>query len=105
MRGTMGRILACMYAAAATLVVTGCLSATRMPLRESAETLYGSSGPLLLMTATIRNDYRPGYQPRLLLVHVEKTNAKPRDNSREGKFNFAVDDLASQPAGAGNAGM
>ena len=88
-----------LFVIAATLILAGCLGATRMPLHEGTETLDDAGGPVLLMTATIRNDYRPNYQPKLLLVHVEKTNAKPRDNSREGKINFAADDMATQPAG------
>ena len=87
----------CLCAAIATLNLAGCLTATRMPLHESTEKIDDAGGPLLLMTATIRNDYRPSFQPKLLLVHVEKTTAKPRDNSREGKINFAVDDLAGLP--------
>lgn len=99
----MSKVITCMFAAAATLVLAGCLSATRMPLGESNESL-DDAGPLLLMTATIRNDFRPVHQPKLLLVHVEETTAKPRDTSREGKFNFAVDDGAMQPAGAPESG-
>jgi hypothetical protein len=100
----MGKSIDCVFAAATTLILAGCLSATPMPLRENTEPLENSAGPLLLMTATIRNDYHPTYQPKLLLVHVEKTSAKPRDNSREGKFNFAVDDKAIQPAVTPRAG-
>ena len=93
-----------MFAVVAALILAGCLGATRMPLREGTEALDGTGGPVLLMSATIRNDYRPSYQPKLLLLHVEKTNAKPRDNSKEGKINFAADDMAAQPVGVPAAG-
>jgi len=100
----MRKGMAQVFAVIVSLVLTGCLGATRMPLHESTETLDDAGGPLLLMTATIRNDYRPSFQPKLLLVHVEKTTAKPRDNSREGKINFAVDDLAPLAAGTPGSG-
>ena len=58
------------------LAVSGCATHTDMAFKNDAERFTEKSKPVYLMTATIKNTYRTSFQPRLLVVHVEKPNAK-----------------------------
>lgn len=73
---------------ALTAVLTGCATRTPMAFESDDAKWTEKSKPVLLMTATVRNLYRPSFRPRLLVVHVEKPNAKEASD----RFNFVMDE-------------
>jgi len=72
------------------LVLSGCATPTKMAFEKDTEVWTEKSKPVYLMTATIKNNYHTAYQPRLRVVHVEKTGAK----GAADKLNFTMDDKA-----------
>ena len=76
-------------AAALSLVATlsGCATRTPMAFENDADQV---TKPVLLMTATIRNEYKSAFQPRLLVVNVEKPEAKEAAD----RLNFTMDTKA-----------
>lgn len=80
-----------------TLLLTGCATPKRM-----ASLGYGvaSDKPVFLMTVTLKNAYRPFYQPRLLYVNVERKEVKDSAD----RFIFMLDRKATleTDAEAGN---
>ena len=87
MRGLLG--VAAALAVVATL--SGCATRTPMAFEDDGERLTATSKPVLLMTATIKNEYKAGYQPRLLVVNVEKPDAKEAAD----RLNFTLDGKAA----------
>jgi hypothetical protein len=80
-------------ALAATLAVSllaGCATPTDMALRNDTDTIQADAKPIYLMTATFRNDYKPSFQPKLIVVHVERPDAKDRVD----RLNFVMDNKA-----------
>lgn len=71
-------------------VLSGCATPTKMAFQDDAERLTEKSKPVFLMTATIKNSYRTSFQPRLLVVNVEKPDAKEAAD----RLNFTMDDKA-----------
>lgn len=71
-------------------VLSGCATSAKMAFQDDAERLTEKSKPVFLMTVTIRNSYRTLFQPRLLVVHVEKPDAKEAAD----RLNFTMDDKA-----------
>jgi hypothetical protein len=71
---------------AATLMA-GCATRTPQAFEKADERLTPSSPPVYLMTATIKNDYKSYYEPRLLVVNVEKAGAKDSAD----RLNFTMD--------------
>jgi hypothetical protein len=81
--------------------LAGCATRTQMPFQNDSDRLTEKSKPVYLMTATIKNDYKPSFQPRVIVVHVEKPGAKEAAD----RLNFVVDDKAkieAAPATTGN---
>lgn len=81
------------FAFAAILLVaalSGCATPTKMAFQDDAERLTEKSKPVFLMTATIKNSYRTSFQPKLLVVNVEKPDAKETAD----RLNFTMDDKA-----------
>jgi hypothetical protein len=76
----------CLFAA----LVTGCATKTPMVFGDDGEKLSDKSKPVLLMTATIKNSYKPGYQPKVLVLHVERPGA----TESKDRMNFVMDDKA-----------
>ena len=72
------------------LALTGCATSKKMALQDDKKQLTETSKAILLMTATLKNSYHKSYQPRMLIMHVEKPNAKESSD----KINFPVDDKA-----------
>jgi hypothetical protein len=72
------------------LLLTGCTTRTKMAFEDDAVRLTEKSKPVYLMTATIKNTYRTSFQPRLIVVNVEKPNAKEAAD----RLNFTMDDKA-----------
>ncbi|HEX7889628.1 MAG TPA: hypothetical protein VF522_09740 [Ramlibacter sp.] len=76
--------------AAAVLLLAGCATPTRMAFHDDAQRLDAASKPVLLMATTIKNQYRLSFQPRLIVVHVERPDAK----DAKDRINFTMDDKA-----------
>jgi hypothetical protein len=70
----------------ALLALTGCASVNQMPYSKKNQN-PDPSKPIYLMTLTTRNVYKTSYQPELLVVNVEKPDAK----SKADRFNFEID--------------
>ena len=75
---------------AASVLLTGCATRTVQAFENDADRVTATSDPVYLMTATVRNGYKKGWQPHLLVVNVEKDGAT--DSS--GRFNFTMDKKA-----------
>lgn len=76
--------------AALALLLCGCATHTGMALRDASDRITENSRPVLLMTATLRNTYKTDFQPRLLVVHVER----PRAGGSPERLDFVMDDKA-----------
>lgn len=72
------------------LLLAGCATRTEMSLGKDEDTISTDAPPIYLMTATFKNSYRTWFQPRLLVVNVEKPEA--RDKSEH--LSFMMDDKA-----------
>src|SRR5689334_21851074 len=75
---------------AATLLLSGCATPTQMPFAKDTDTV--SNKPIFLMTATTRNAFKTGYQPKLVVVNVEKATVKDSND----RINFTLDDKAKK---------
>jgi hypothetical protein len=75
-------------AASMVVVLCGCATPTKMAFQDDSERITEKSKPILLMTATIKNEYKPSFQPQLRVVNVEKPEAKEAAD----RFNFTMDD-------------
>ncbi len=73
-----------------SFVLVGCATRSQMPFQNDSDRLTEKSKPVYLMTATIKNTYRTSFQPNLLVVHVEKPDAKEAAD----RLNFVIDDKA-----------
>ncbi|WP_126456868.1 hypothetical protein [Sulfuriflexus mobilis] len=71
-------------------LLSGCASPTKMAFDPELTTPLEPDKPVYLMTFTIKNKYRPDYQPNLLVVNVEKAIV----NGSEDRINFTMDDKA-----------
>lgn len=85
---TMNKSGLALAAFALALLVTGCATPTKMAFQNDTDRLTEASKPVYLMTATIKNDYKTEYQPRLFVVNVEKEGAQ----DAAGRLNFLADD-------------
>lgn len=72
------------------LLLTGCATPTKMAFSNDSDTVSKSGKPIFLMTATLRNTYKTSFQPKLLVVHVEKTTVKESAD----RVNFTMDEKA-----------
>lgn len=75
---------------ATALVLAGCATPTKMAFHKDTETATSTKKPIFLMTATLKNSYRPSYQPKMLVLNVEKEGA----NQKSDRINFIMDDKA-----------
>jgi hypothetical protein len=80
--------------------LAGCATRTHMPFQNDADRLTEKSKPVYLMTATIKNAYRTSYQPRVIVVHVEKPGAKEAAD----RLNFVMDDKAKNETESADTG-
>ena len=80
--------------------LTGCATRTEMAFQNDTDQLSEKSKPVYLMTATIKNMYRTSYQPKLLVVNVEKPEAKDAAD----RFNFVMDDKAKNETDSADLG-
>jgi hypothetical protein len=84
------------------VLLTGCATRTKMAFENDGDKITASSKPVLLMTVTLKNSYKTSYQPKLLVVNVEKPDAK----DSKDRLNFTMDDKArveSNKAEIGNS--
>jgi hypothetical protein len=89
------------YAAiSCVLFLSGCATPTKMAFQDDAEKLTEQSRPVFLMKVTIKNAYKTSYQPKLLVVNVEKPQAKEAAD----RINFTMDDKGKDETGSAAAG-
>lgn len=87
----------------AVSVLTACAAPRPMPFSEENPTVKADEGPLMIMTATVKNLFAPSHQPTLLYLNIEKNDAskerirfyvasedKSRDSSPEQGSKFLV---------------
>lgn len=73
----------------------GCAS-TKMALQDDNQKVTDSDKAIFLMTATIKNEYRTSFQPKLSTVNVLIGD----DKVYSGKINFNIDEKAKQETDA-----
>lgn len=95
----LSRVLSC-AALAGAFLLAGCATPTRMAFGDDAQRADAAAKPVLLMTATFRNTYRPDHQPKLVVVHVERAGA----TEAKDRINFTMDDKARMETGQADAG-
>lgn len=82
------------------LGLSGCATPTKMAFHDENERVAEKQNPIYLMTATLKNTYRTSFQPRLLVVHVEKPDAKERAD----RLNFTMDEKARNETNSADSG-
>lgn len=75
---------------ALAVLMGGCATPTKMAFQNDSDQFTEKSKPVFLMTATIKNTYRTSFQPKLIVLHVEKDGAKQVSD----RINFTIDDKA-----------
>lgn len=75
---------------AVALILAGCATPTKMAFHQDTEAVTSTTKPVFLMTATLKNSYRPSYQPKVIVLNVEKEGASQRGD----RINFTMDDKA-----------
>lgn len=85
----LSRVISCI-SLLLTLFISGCATQTKMAFLNDADTVSNTSKPIFLMTATLRNTYRTSFQPKLIVVHVERSTVKDSAD----RINFTMDDKA-----------
>ena len=90
----------CFWVVAAAVLLSGCATRTKMAFENDEERLTESSIPVFLMTATLKNTYRASFQPRLLVLHIEKPGAKDAAD----RLNFTMDQKAKNESDTPEAG-
>lgn len=71
-----------------------------MAFQNDTDRLTEKSKPVYLMTANIKNAYRTSFQPKLVVVNVEKAGAKEAAD----RINFTLDDKAKRETGSATEG-
>lgn len=71
-------------------ILAGCATPTKMPFHDDAVTAMESGNSIYLLSATLRNIYKPNYQPELFVIYVEEAFVK----GSEDRINFTMDDKA-----------
>lgn len=86
----MKKLLSLVLVGAFAVLGTGCATKAKMAFEDEEEKLADKSKPVLLMTATIKNSYKTSYQPKVLVLHVEKPGA----TEAKDRLNFVMDSKA-----------
>lgn len=86
-------------AATALLVLTGCATPTKMPF-GSADEAINPAKSIYLMTTTLKNDYHTSYQPKAIVLHVERGAAAEKAD----RINYTMDELSRAETGAAGTG-
>lgn len=82
------RVLAIPFLAL-SLLLSGCATPTTMAFSDEKQTIDPNK-PIFLLTVTQKNIYKTSWQPKLLVVNVEK----PVVTGSEDRINFTLDDKA-----------
>lgn len=82
------------------LALPGCATPTKMAFQNDTDQVTEKSKPIYLMTATLKNAYRTSFQPRLLVVNVEKPDAKQASD----RLNFTMDEKARNETDSASTG-
>jgi hypothetical protein len=61
-----------------------------MAFQKDTDIVASTTKPIFLMTATLRNSYRRGYQPKVVILNVEKEDAGQRSH----RLSFPMDKKA-----------
>lgn len=85
---------------AGSLLLSGCATRVKMAFEDDKEAIKENSPPIYLMTATIKNLYKTSFQPKLIVVNLEKADAK----TAEEKLNFTIDDKAKNESDKADTG-
>lgn len=88
-----------MMSLAAVLLVSGCATPTKMAFQEDTDQV-SKTKPTFPMTATLRNNYRTSFQPKLIIVHVERSIVK----GAEDRINFTMDKKAKNESDSATEG-
>jgi len=86
----MFRRLSTTFVMVAATVLAGCATRTPQAFEDPAERVAPGNPPVYLMTATVKNVYKTSYEPRLLVVNVEKEGA----TEAADRLNFTMDTKA-----------
>ena len=81
---------------AVSMALVGCASGPQMAFQKNGEGVPEKSA-VYLMTATLKNDFHPKYQPQLEDVQLVRTDARPGTDTR---LDFPVDDKARNETGS-----
>jgi hypothetical protein len=82
------------------LILSGCATPTKMAFQNDSDRLSEKSKPIFLMTATLKNVYKTSFQPKLLVVNVEKSDAKQASD----RLNFTMDEKAKNETDSASTG-
>jgi hypothetical protein len=75
------------FVVAAIALISGCATVHEMGVKKDTEHLNLDKKGLLLMSVQVTNEYKPDYQPQIIVAFVEKPNAQ----SKEDRHNFKTD--------------
>ncbi len=79
-----------------TLLLSGCATPTKMAFADGTDAVAKTNKPVFLLTATIKNTYKQKFQPKLLVVNVERAEVK----GSADRINFTMDDKAKHETGS-----
>jgi len=82
------------------LGLSGCATPTGMAFQDDGEQAAEKKNPVFLMAVTLANKYKTSYQPRLVVMHVEKPDAKERAD----RINFLPDEKARDETDSSDSG-
>lgn len=87
-------------ALAAVSLFSGCATQGKMAFSDQSPVGKKLDKPVFLMTTTLHNAYRPAFQPKMIVSHVERKAAKDGVE----KIDFAPDDKAKLETGSAEEG-
>lgn len=82
------------------LLTLGCATPLAMPYKDATQAAVKPTSSVYLMTVTLENAYKTGYQPDLVVVHVEKKDA----TTAEDRLNFRMDEIGTRKSAVAEKG-
>lgn len=70
------------------VALSGCATQSRMAFEDDKQVVTADGNPIYLMTVTLKNVYKPSFQPKLLVAHIEKQGATKSSD----RLNFKMDE-------------
>jgi hypothetical protein len=98
MNFSMPQAIQRIVAIAAVLLLSACATPTKMAYESGEPVPDLTKKQVLLMTATIKNNYKPKWQPGVHFVSIERAEVK----GAEDRLNFVLDQAAKSETAAGN---